>query len=249
MSDFNSIVADSMHELRYFNQRLKSLAEQISKDVKVDELGQGTSINVNATHSDQIRTVAEGILSLSQLFTTRISLIDLELNPSVITSFPISTFSMFGKFEKARRMLNSQSRGKKVKIKITNSEKQIPNVDAYPIIDILPYLILDNAIKYSPNDTEVNVEFISYSKSFEIVVESMGPCVEDDELSKITDKGFRSKNATLTPAVGSGIGLHLVKYICDLHNIKLCFQSGKKIFDCKDVPHSQFIVKLTFDIY
>ena len=245
---YNKIVVDAMHELRYFNQRLKNLSEQLSKEVKVDELGNGVPLNTNATHADQIRTISEGILSLSQLFTTRLQFIDIELSPETIQELPVISINIYGKFDKARRMLNSQARGKKVKVKFPDKDIRVKDFDAYPIIDILPYLLLDNAIKYSPDKNEVTVEFESNKDIIEINIESIGPKVEDDEVKYLTDKGYRGESSKSLSSPGSGLGLHMVSYICDLHNIKFSLQSKEPFCEYHGIPHSIFLVKLEIPV-
>lgn len=248
MNNVDTVVAESMHELRYFNQRLKNLSEQLSKSLNTDAIGNGIPININCTHADQIRIMAEGILSLSQLFTTRLDFIDIELNPSVIENLPVSEVNIFGKFDKARRMLNSQARGKKVKVRINKPDLSLPYIDAYPLIDILPYLILDNAIKYSPDKNEVGVDFELIKDSLTIKIESIGPHVAADEIRNLTQKGYRGKNAILGPENGTGLGLHFVKYICNIHDIKLDLNSDKVICEYDGIPHSIFTVQLTLNI-
>lgn len=244
MSSYDEVVSESMHELRYFNQRLKNLSEQLSKEIKVDEIGNGTPLNTNATHADQLRTISEGILSLSQLFTTRLHFIDIELNPEIIQELPIGPVNIFGKFDKARRMLNSQARGKKVKIKFSKPEQVFNDFDAYPLIDILPYLILDNAIKYSPDKNEVGIEFEAYKGLLEVRIESIGPYVGSEEIDNLTKKGYRGKGAESLSVTGSGLGLHFVKYICNLHNIDLTISSKDSFCEFHGVPHGVFSIKL-----
>ncbi|MFQ2103918.1 sensor histidine kinase [Aeromonas rivipollensis] len=248
MSNLNQVVSESMHELRYFNQRLKNLSEQMSKELGVDKLGTQTPLQCNATHADQLRTLAESILSLSQLFTTRLSFIDIELNPHTVKELNIISTNIFGKFDKARRMLNSQARDKKVKVVFEKPDQVLPNVDAYPLIDILPYLILDNAIKYSPDKNEVTVGFIKYDYSIDIVIESIGPHVPKLEIPELFRKGYRGEHAKSTDAGGSGIGLHFVKYICDLHNVSIELTSGESYYQYEGIPHSNFKVHLSFNL-
>jgi signal transduction histidine kinase len=248
MSSYDEVVSESMHELRYFNQRLKNLSEQLSKELKVDEIGKGTPLNTNSTHADQIRTMSEGILSLSQLFTTRLHFIDIELNPEIIRELPVVPVSILGKFDKARRMLNSQARGKKVKIKINKTAEIVNFFDAFPIIDILPYLILDNAVKYSPNKNEVSIEFEVCNGLLEISIESIGPFVDSEEIESLTKKGYRGKGTESLSVTGSGLGLHFVQYICNLHNIILTISSKEPFCEFHGIPHSLFLIKLEIPV-
>ena len=248
MSDleYNTLVLESMHELRYFNQRLKNLSEQLSKALQVDKIGEDKAISINASHSDQIRVMTEGILNLSQLFATRLDFIDVELNPNAIEQLVVQKVNLYGKFDKARKMLNALSREKKVKVHIEASSNQRRIMDAYSIIDILPYLLLDNAIKYSPEKSDVYVEIVYYDNCTQIDICSTGPFVGSDELAIITRKHYRGRNAKqVEHCVGRGLGLYFVAYIADLHDIKVSFGSDKYSYEVDNVPYSTFKVTLS----
>ena len=243
--EYNDLVLESMHELRYFNQRLKNLSEQLTKSLGIDKINQEKPISIKAAQADQLRVVAEGILNLSQLFTTRLDFIDVELNPNAIEHLSIHQVNVYGKFDKARKMLNALSREKKVKVNIEADFNQRRVIDAYSIIDILPYLLLDNAIKYSPEGAGVDVEFTYYDCSTCVEISSMGPFVPAGEMGSLTDKHFRGENAKqVENIVGRGIGLYFVKYISDLHDIELTFKSDRYSFKIDNIPYSNFTVTL-----
>ncbi|EPF7650412.1 sensor histidine kinase [Vibrio vulnificus] len=243
---YESLVLDSMHELRYFNQRLKNLSEQASKIVKPEKVDQNSPISLNTQISDQLRTVTEGILSLSQLFTTRLDFIEVELNPNAIEQMDVDTINIYGKFDKARRMLNALSREKRVKVCLEADRDVRRTFEAYTIIDILPYLILDNAVKYSPENMEVDIVFTYFDNATEVKVSSFGPTVEQSELDKLTLKHYRGENASLMKTcVGRGLGLYFVKYICDLHGIGLDIKSDEEKMRLDGIPHSSFNVTLS----
>jgi len=244
--DYNDLVLESMHELRYFNQRLKNLSEQLSKGLQVQNIGAGKPINMKPQYADQIRVVAEGILSLSQLFTTRLDFIDVELNPHVVEQLTTEEVNVYGKFDKAIKMLNSLSREKKVKVHFRSDSNVRRVIDAYSIIDILPYLLLDNAIKYSPEGGDVYVEFSYYPDWICVEICSLGPFVGADEIKSLTRKHFRGRNAlNIDGCVGRGLGLYFVDYIADLHDISVKYESEKYSYEVGGVPYSNFKVELS----
>lgn len=243
---YESLVLDAMHELRYFNQRLKNLSEQASKIVRPERVDQNMSISLNSQVADQLRTVTEGILSLSQLFTTRLDFIEVELNPNAIEQMDVDTINLFGKFDKARRMLNSLSREKKVKVVLEGDKDVRRTFEAYTIIDILPYLLLDNAVKYSPENMTVDVVFTYFDNITEVKISSFGPTVHKDELANLTKKHYRGENAQMMETcVGRGLGLYFVSYICELHGFKLEITSDKEAMRLDNIPHSNFDVTLS----
>ncbi|EJL6539208.1 sensor histidine kinase [Vibrio cholerae] len=244
--DYNELVLESMHELRYFNQRLKNLSEQLGIALQVDKVGTEKPISMKVQQADQVRVVAEGILNLSQLFTTRLDFIDVELNPDAIEHLAIQQVNIYGKFDKARKMLNSLSREKKVKVYIEGDSNVRRVMDAYSIIDILPYLLLDNAIKYSPEGSDVYVEFTYYADCTNIEICSSGPFVGSDEIKDLTKKHFRGRNAkSVDSCVGRGLGLYFVDYIAGLHDITITFESEKYTYEVDGIPYSNFKVLLS----
>jgi len=252
MQEYNEVISDAMHELRYFNQRLKNLIEQTSKKLSSDKIGKNEPLNLHYQAADDLRLLAESILEISMLFTSRLDFIDCELNPETINNLPVSDFNMYGKFDKARRVLNAVAREKKVKVKI-NSEycSGIKGrvIKARSIIDILPYLILDNAIKYSPSENEVYIDYVEYPDSVIVKVESIGPFVTPSEIENIFKKGYRSENALkLVGANGKGLGLYFAKYICDINNIKIDILSDKLNYSSEDIEMGNFCVELSFNI-
>ena len=85
--------------------------------------------------------------------------------------------------------------------------------------------VLRNAIKYSGQGSGINVSVITKIDSVTINFEDSGPGIDDDELLKIFERFYRSKEQ---PRIkGSGLGLSIVKHIADLHNAKVvCSRSS-----------------------
>lgn len=245
-TDYNELVLESMHELRYFNQQLKNLTEQLCIDLHASKIGQNTKIEMKIEQSDKVRGLAESIANLSQLFTTRIDFIDVELNPCAIEHLPIQQVNIYGKFDKAKKMLHSLSRKKKVKLEIKSDTKDRRVIEAYSIIDILPYLLLDNAVKYAPERSNVEIQFTYYEDCVNIVICSEGPFVGADEIKKLSEKHYRGRNALKkNDCVGRGLGLYFVGYIAELHDIKISYESEKYSYELDEIPYSNFKVSLS----
>jgi signal transduction histidine kinase len=80
---------------------------------------------------------------------------------------------------------------------------------------LVPYVIIENAIKYAPDNSEVSV-FV-YETDAEIIttVESFGPRLTKVDAEHIFERGFRGSNARQKYVQGNGIGLFLAKKIID----------------------------------
>nr|WP_246335543.1 HAMP domain-containing sensor histidine kinase [Microcella alkalica] len=75
--------------------------------------------------------------------------------------------------------------------------------------------VIDNAVKFSPASTRVEVSVTDSSEGCEIVVRDHGPGVEDDELAHLAERFWRSPRNRSTP--GSGLGLAIATDL--LHSI------------------------------
>lgn len=86
--------------------------------------------------------------------------------------------------------------------------------------------LVENAIKYSPEETKVLVTTEEKDGRIVIQVADQGPGIPTDELSNIFMKFFRSKNAKSSPIKGSGLGLYLAKYFTELHGGRISVESS-----------------------
>ena len=75
--------------------------------------------------------------------------------------------------------------------------------------------LVDNALKYSPPDTPVQVRAKVQEGWLHLEVQDRGQGIPADQLPQITTRYFRGRNVGHTP--GMGLGLHLVRTIADLH--------------------------------
>lgn len=85
--------------------------------------------------------------------------------------------------------------------------------------------LIENAIKYSPEDTKILISSEEAGSKIIIQVADQGPGIPSDELPHIFMKFFRSKNAKSSLIKGSGLGLYLAKYFTELHQGSLFVES------------------------
>lgn len=77
--------------------------------------------------------------------------------------------------------------------------------------------LLSNAVKYAPQETSIWVEARKDGQHHvAVTVRDEGVGIPESELGKLFDRFFRATTSTGIP--GSGIGLHLVKHLVDLHD-------------------------------
>jgi two-component system, OmpR family, phosphate regulon sensor histidine kinase PhoR len=77
--------------------------------------------------------------------------------------------------------------------------------------------LLDNAIKYSPEKTRVEVSARADGKDVEIRVSDHGPGIEKKHLDRIFERFYRVDSARSRALGGTGLGLAIVKHIALAH--------------------------------
>jgi len=89
--------------------------------------------------------------------------------------------------------------------------------------------LLDNAIKYSPGQPAVWVDWTVRDRYVAIQVRDLGPGIPESERKTIFRKFVRGSAATVTQAKGSGVGLAMVRHIVDAHGgeITVASQPGQ----------------------
>lgn len=96
--------------------------------------------------------------------------------------------------------------------------------------------VVHNAIKYSFEDTRIDVEFSGDSEFVHLIVSNVGhPLPTGEEEDKIFDLGFRGENAKSLHVNGSGVGLFTVSKIVRAH-FGTCtgvYRPGKTTFTIK----------------
>lgn len=83
--------------------------------------------------------------------------------------------------------------------------------------------LLDNALKYSPPTSTIEIEAFGPSP-IEMVVRNSGPAIPEHEQSRIFERFFRGAQARHVP--GTGIGLAIVRQIAQAHGGTLTVSSG-----------------------
>lgn len=97
-----------------------------------------------------------------------------------------------------------------IDVKIQGNQKITACYDKKWSIEAL-YNLLDNAVKYSPRGSQVNLRVQEYSMYCEICVEDRGIGMTEEEIPKVFQRFYRGKQVQQKPGVG--IGLYLVREI------------------------------------
>ena len=86
-------------------------------------------------------------------------------------------------------------------------------------------ILLDNAIKYSPVDSEIKISSKKNKESVAVVIKDNGIGISKENLPKIFDRFFRA-DSSRSKDEGYGLGLSIAKSILDAHNASITVESA-----------------------
>lgn len=106
--------------------------------------------------------------------------------------------------------------------------------------------ILDNAVKYSPQDTEIVIRVQKRNTILRLEIEDHGVGIPREEYHKIFQRFFRGTIRQVKEETGSGIGLYLARMIIEEHHGMISVSSNWKRTIGKSIeyPGSTFLIQL-----
>ncbi len=87
-------------------------------------------------------------------------------------------------------------------------------------IEQVVYNLIGNALTYTGSDRLVTVEQLQMGDTVRISIHDTGKGIPEDELDKIWNRYYRTKETHRRAVVGSGLGLNIVQTILEKHNAR-----------------------------
>lgn len=94
-----------------------------------------------------------------------------------------------------------------------------------PLIEQAIINLVDNAVKYSPDGSEVEVMIVETPAEVQVIVRDYGLGVEREHLSRLFERFFRVDKARSRDLGGTGLGLAIVKHVMQLHGGRVSVES------------------------
>ncbi len=230
----SEFVDEMCHDIRRFNAQIYQTGQLLYDQAKTKTKCKG--------FEDKALTIN----AFSSYISLKLDTYKYIYNENSLESCPKSRYNLFKICDKTRRCLDVRinATNKKLKVNLCGT-KNCGDMIAFDSIEILPFLFLDNAIKYAPNGEtiHINVEDDVFRSVLEI--NSIGPQLINGEIDEIVLRGFRSEAAKRISQDGSGFGLFIAKKICDLHEATLEISSNPETTNIIDgIKYSNFRVKV-----
>jgi signal transduction histidine kinase len=85
--------------------------------------------------------------------------------------------------------------------------------------------LIDNAIKYSPTDKNVDIDVLGRETEVEIRISDHGIGIAPEDQPRIFERFFRTAEAGTVNPRGAGLGLKIVKHIVEAHGGAVLLES------------------------
>lgn len=120
---------------------------------------------------------------------------------------------VFRRVDKVVRSFRPAANRSRLKIELSGtsySASHGPN-----ILEIVPYIIIDNAVKYAPHNDSIDVQVWDSGSWVNFSISSLGPEILPEEKELIFERGYRGEATRARSDAGSGLGLFICKNIVD----------------------------------
>jgi len=112
--------------------------------------------------------------------------------------------------------------GRRKGISVTGPElRELPARGDEGLIRQLVMILLDNAVKYSPDNGRVRVDIASSEQAYSVIVLDNGTGIPADETTRIFERFYRvdkSRSRSVADGTsGAGLGLAIAKWITSMH--------------------------------
>lgn len=196
-------ISDASHELRTPLTSLKTAMEVTLRDKKLSLSQAKKIISENVREVNKLQSLSDQLLRLAQYEKPNGNLAFEKISLSII-------------IEEAIRKINPLARQKNISIKKKFENIEIKgNKDS--LIDLF-VILLDNAIKYSNRESDVEVKAEKTDRFVLVSVKDRGVGIDEKDLPHIFDRFYRADSARQRVGEGGyGLGLSIAKRIIELH--------------------------------
>lgn len=209
-----ALVANVSHELRTPLSMIRLGIETLERGEELSSEQRGDIRDAIHRETMLLSHLVENVLDVARLDAEGVKLVRAPARPADLVRSLLSDYTSW-----------IESKGFRVELDVDDSVGE-QNWDREAISRALLNLI-DNAVKYSPDQGRIAVKLSQTSDSVRISVKDEGVGLDEAELGRIFDPYYRAKFSDLAMVRGAGLGLTLVREIVRAHGGKMEVRSKK----------------------
>ncbi len=205
-------VANVSHELRTPLAVIKGYVETLLDEEPPDAATGRQFLETIQRHTHRLEVLIDDLLSISALESQQVKL---DCKPVFIRATIAAVVEE----------LSQRAREKNITISLeTPSDLTAVSADFQRLHEVLVNLI-DNAIKYTPAGSLINVSAVRANDFLTVCVADNGPGIAAEHLPRIFERFYRVDKARSRELGGTGLGLAIVKHIIQAHGGRVWVES------------------------
>ena len=184
----NTLISDISHQTKTPIANIKLYAELLRESDISEESRE--YVNVLIEQTERLNFLIQSLIKISRL------------DNGIITLTPKNQ-TIVSLLEAAKKTYFLAASEKNIDIDITVNEVEAVFDEKWTAEAI--EIILDNAIKYTPNNGKISINIEEYQMFLRINIKDTGIGIKEDEYSKIFMRFYRSSDVAEKPGVGIGL--------------------------------------------
>jgi heavy metal sensor kinase len=210
-SQLKRFTSDASHELRTPLASMRSIGE----------------VSLQNSHSDEeyrevIASMLEEVGRLTHLVD---SLLAISRADSGQIALQLSSISCMDLIQEVVGVVGILAEDKRQTIRITGDGEIAVRADRGILRQAILNLV-DNAIKYSPEDSDIFIAVQRISEDAEISITDQGRGIPVDEQTRIFDRFYRTDDGRSRGRGGTGLGLSIAKWAVEVHSGSIGVRQG-----------------------
>lgn len=195
--EIKDLYSQTVHDVKNANKSMMDLSEEIESNNEIQ-----TILN---KHSE-LKSLAEGY----GLIKYRLDYHDWVINEEKPFNSRCSNINIHKIITKLKHQLKYRAKKKNINIIVEGESHNNHNQRVALFLGF--FLLLENAIKYSPTDKTVTISMKDIDDKTEVTIKNECSKILDYEIPKLKQRHFRSQSAVLSSS-GRGLGLDLAESI------------------------------------
>lgn len=208
----NQFIANISHDFRTPLNSIIGFSELLNNEIfgklNTKQKEYVSDINIAGVH---LLGMINDVLDISKIESQTIKLNISEIDANMLITEVIN-------------ILNPLTQKKKITFKCNIKENLSLQGDFVKLQQVL-FNIIGNAIKFSPNDSEINILADNIDNKIQIIIQDFGIGIEKKYQKKIFEKFFQIQNDFSKTETSTGLGLPISKEFIKLHNGKITVKS------------------------
>ena len=225
MNDYQKkFIANVSHDFRSPLTSIKGYITAIADGTIPPEL-YDKYLNIILFETDRLTNLTQDLLTLNE-FDTKELLLDK------------THFDLHEVIRQTAATFEGTCTNKRISIELLFVSKSLSVFADKPKIQQVLYNLIDNAIKFSPNDSVVSIETSEKNETVFVSVKDQGIGIPKKSLNQIWERFYKTDNSRGKDKKGTGLGLAIVKEIIKAHGENI------NVISTEDVG-TEFIFSLT----